>query len=360
LANCVRGAAVALELNDGAGANGNDSCGPDGEIVLGSVEIGGPVIFNADAAPGNVPAGTTVSLTVRVQTQTDTLSDINPASNCPFRIFNFSSNSNDLRIGFVSFRITPPIPNPNDNNPPTTSYFDYRQQGGGQGDDRQNGASPIPNDSTACPNSIASGVTGHAFSGLFPGGTSQAFTVSFSGTGSNAFEPDIGDAFDFGVDTDFAGLNPFTGENEAADRGGDFHGGLVTVGLELASTGEFAGTITGTLQLIDCDTGNPLVPLNPAVFDKRQDLETAYINTNDGHHCSQLVFTNAPLQSGIFGVRTTKKLTVNSVCSNLFGLPTAMFEVSARSFAICEGSAAPRLIRVDQYICDGLTRDPCD
>lgn len=61
-----------------------------------------------------------------------------------------------------------------------------------------------------------------------------------------------------------------------------------------------------------------------------------------------------------FGVRATKTQSVTSLCTNLFSLPTVQFEISARTFAICDGSAPPRLIRVDQYVCDGIALDPCD
>jgi hypothetical protein len=373
LANCVRGEPLLLDLNNGGGgANDNLSC--DGDIVLGRIDFeNGMVIFNADESPGAGAAGITVSLCVRVQTTTDTRNDV-ANHECPFRVFNFQAFDamgdpfNDLVIDFVRVGVVPPV----NGNMQTAAfgdmaYYDLRQRtmGVGIGTDRDFGITPAPNPMETCPPTFLdvdlglggpSGVMGHTFSPAFgpepPSRKSPTFTVNFTGAGADAFEPNMNDYFRFGVDTDCVGPNIGTGDNVAADRGGDFHGALVVVGFRFVSTNTPAGTIAGTLQLIDANSLVPGTPIPPPSLGD-PDFGT--------YHASQICFENVPVGTGIYGVRTNKMVTVPSICCGLGGLAGGPFQVKARTFAMFESPGGPpRLLRVDKYICGGVEHDPCD
>jgi hypothetical protein len=176
--------------------------------------------------------------------------------------------------------------------------------------------------------------------------------VNFTGMGSDAFEPNLADYFRFGVDSDCVGPNIGTGDNVAADRGGDFHGALVVVGFYFPSTNTSAGTIAGTFQLIDAASLVPGTPLTPPM------LGDADFGT---YHASQICFENVPVGTGILGVRTNKIVDVPSICCGLCGVPSGPFQVRARTFAMFETpNGPPRLLRVDKYICDGVEHDPCE
>ena len=374
LANGVRGVAVDLGLNGGGGgANSNLSC--DGDIVLGTIDPDtGVIVFNADDAPGGGISGVKVSLCVRIHTTNSMRGDLQ-AGECPIKIFDFDAVDgggaafNDIAISFVTISVVGPQNEGNQaDNFCTQAYFDLREKttGGGLSTDRMFGDDPLPIfGGTGCQDVVgvdnvlgtvgATGVSEHSFSPTFgpepPSRKSSTFTVSFPASATDQFQPNVADYFKFGVDSDCVGPNKGTGDQVAADRGGDFHGASVTVGFRRISDGSVAGAVTGTLVLIDCSTtvpGTPITPPSPG------DADFAT------YHCSQVCFDEEELSGGIFGVRVNKSVQVPSVCCSLLGVSAGPFNVAARTYASCEGTNPPQLLRVDQYVCGGVVRDPCD
>lgn len=373
-ANCMRGQPVALDLNESLASPPNHNASCDGDIVLGSITFeNGLVIFNADESPGAGVSGLTVSLCVRIQTTTDTRNDVSNHE-CPFKVFDFTAMDsmgnpfNDLAIDFVRMGVAAPQNgNMQTANFCNMAYYDLREKtsGTGIGTDRDFGIDPIPNPTDSCTDTAidvtlgltgASGVVGEVYTPTYgpepPSRKSPTFTVNFPGVGANAFQPNLADFFKFGVDTDCVGPNMGTGDNVAADLGGDFHGALVVVGFRILSTGVSAGTIAGRLQLIDANSTVPGTPLPPPSIGDA-DFAT--------YHASQICFQNVPVASGMFGVRTNATVNVSPLCCNLGGGPGGPLQVRGRTFAMFEAPSGPaRLIRVDQYICDGIIHDPCE
>lgn len=330
-ANPAGSQTVVLDDNylEEADVNDNESC--LGEIVLGGIEGTGcdDWIFDHDSPPGGI-SGTTVSLSIRIETEQDTYKDIENQDNAPFRIFAFSSNNANLVIDSVSFDVgtVPPDPNPGPNDP--AGFFDLRDVNPGNANDGRNGLPPVPPPPTS---PVPSGVVGHVFWPDFPDATPTAYQVTFTGSGSNAFQPNVitppgdppgpapNDSFSFGVDSDW--IFPPHGGGQTSnyvDWGGDFAGATVRVTFRDTVSGD-TGSLQGQMQFVS-------------------------------DHVSILNFTDEELMGGNFGVRVQKQFYFDPLCGRLFGIPATQFRVRAEVTAMCEGSAGrPKLIRVHTYVC---------
>jgi len=314
-ANTVAGSPVILDRNDGGGgANDNLAC--DGDIVLGEITGEGceGYIFDADSTPGGA-CGAIVSLTIDVLTRVDTKNDVSNDIRS-WSISGFASSDPNLIIQSVTFLVAT-VP-PQDLEPP---YFDLRSPPNGV----CSNATPVGNDKNFGIGTIVTqtGLSGYTFSPDCPDDTtSQSFQITFTGLGANAFQP--GDSFQWGVDTDGVGPDPLPGDNEYADRGGDFGGTTVTVNFGLSGSGPLA-SLTG-IMLQD--------PADPV------------------HH-SYLIFNNVELQCGNYGVRTRRVFEVTPICQSLFGVPIGPFAVSAQVEAMCEAPGGfPKLVRISQFLCN--------
>ena len=318
-ANKVSGVPVVLDRNDGGPPpNGNLSC--DGDIVLGAVLVPDGVdefdcsqfIFDANETPGVGGSNLRVSLNVWVHTTYDTLNDA-ATGNYSFQIFDYSASNTDLTISSVTFNVAT-VPGANDE----PAFFDLRDPpGNGVGNDRRSGIEPI---------FLGTGVSNTTPSlTLADDTTAPTYTIFFNGTGSDAFEPGtLGspstDRFDFSVDTDSVGPDLGTGDNRAADDGGDFAGATVTVSFQL--NGVDAGTITGVLRYI-----------NPEL--------------------AVLEFFEERVSTGNYGVRTKRAMPVRPICASMFGMPLPTFQVCGEAAAFIRGlNGSPRLFHIDQFECD--------
>ena len=290
---------VLLDTFEGGLPNGNVSC--DGELVFGRVSgLPGQFRFEPSSVPGG-STGNTISLKVRILTSTDTKNDVANGS-YSFTMFDYAASNPALQISSVLLDVSTVA-----ETDLAPAYFDLRNpSGSGIATDRNFGIQPIFDFGGGV---LSANATPSYASDL----TSPNYSLSFTGF-------DTGDTFGWGVDTDAVGPDPGTGDNQYADKGGDFNGTAVTISFVDSGTGLAAGTIAGTLSQV-------------------------------AEHESILVISNQQLQSGDFGVRARKTITVSPICGNMFGIALPGFSVTSEAFALSQNGQRPRLIQVLDYVC---------
>lgn len=331
--NTVVGTAVALDLNSGAGTNGNGA--NTGDILLGTISgTPGALTFNCNGTPSCITG--TVNLTIAVETDPSGDTFANPSeptgdAETSFRIESFTQSAGTgAELQSIEFDLSPMMVTP--------------VSGGGAGipvsddgffDLRAIGTNDV-NRSIGNPNTKPS-LIGRNFSGTaatfnYTGGNGvdqfDSVLVTF-GTPLSAGLPGTNQYF-FGTDTDRVGGDIGGGGGVTAqDFGGEFgtDGGGGSGNDPFTSTGATVRvtvsgqTFTGTLTRVSADR-------------------------------SELVLVGNLTGGDAFGVRAQTTMQVNSICSSLFGVTVGPFNVTAKSYArfVCS-DGPPELVRIQTLIC---------
>lgn len=331
--NTVVGSAVSLDLNAGAGINGNNLS--TGDILLGSISgAPGALTFNCNGTPSCITG--TVNLTIAIETDPNGDTFGNPSeptgdAETTFRIESFTQSAGTgAELQSIEFDVAPMMVTPVSGGGagipvPDDGFFDLRAIG----------ANDV-NRSIGNPNTKPS-LIGRNFSG-----TGATFTYT-GGNGVDQFDavlvafatpiaPGVpgSNQYFFGTDTDRVGGNIGGGGGATAqDFGGEFgtEGGGGSGNDPFTSTGAtvrvtISGqTFTGTLTRVSDDR-------------------------------SELVIIGNLTGGDAFGVRAQTTMQVNSVCCTLFGVAVGPFNVTAKSYArfVCS-DGPPELVRIQTLTC---------